>query len=113
ANQNGGNLVLGPDGFLYIGLGDGGSGDDPDHRAQDPRVLLGTMLRVDVIVADADPTGYQIPSTNPLTVTPAGVRPALCAVRQRAASDLSRTVFLRRLRAGAGLVDRAGRRRGR
>src|SRR3954462_10177870 len=79
ANHNGGHLAFGPDGFLYIGLGDGGSGDDPDHRAQNPRELLGKMLRVDVNVPDTDPTGYQIPSTNPFTVTPAGVRPEIWA----------------------------------
>ena len=53
ANHNGGHLAFGPDGFLYVGLGDGGSGDDPDHRAQDPAELLGKMLRIDVNVADA------------------------------------------------------------
>src|SRR3990172_6526064 len=46
-NHNGGHLAFGPDGFLYIGLGDGGSGNDPGHRAQDPAALLGKMLRID------------------------------------------------------------------
>src|SRR5580765_8999868 len=41
ANHNGGHLAFGPDGFLYIGLGDGGAGGDPDHRAQNPMELLG------------------------------------------------------------------------
>jgi glucose/arabinose dehydrogenase len=65
ANHNGGNLVFGPDGYLYIGLGDGGSGGDPAHRAQDPAELLGKMLRIDVSVADGDPMGYRIPPDNP------------------------------------------------
>jgi glucose/arabinose dehydrogenase len=64
-NHNGGNLVFGPDGYLYIGLGDGGSGDDPGHRAQDPNELLGKMLRIDVNVPDNDPFGYRIPPDNP------------------------------------------------
>ncbi len=55
----------GPDGYLYIGLGDGGSGNDPDHRAQNPNDLLGKMLRIDVNVPDADPFGYRIPPDNP------------------------------------------------
>src|SRR5215213_7586574 len=65
ANHNGGHLAFGPDGFLYIGLGDGGSGDDPAHRAQNPAELLGKMLRIDVAVSDTHPTGYQIPPGNP------------------------------------------------
>ncbi|HEY7290099.1 MAG TPA: PQQ-dependent sugar dehydrogenase [Vicinamibacterales bacterium] len=65
ANHNGGNLVFGPDGYLYIGLGDGGSANDPDHRAQNPNDLLGKMLRVDVSVPDSHPTGYQVPADNP------------------------------------------------
>ncbi len=78
ANHNGGNLAFGPDGFLYIGLGDGGSGDDPDHRAQDPTELLGKMLRIDVNVADAHTSGYRVPSSNPFVGgVPAGVRPEI------------------------------------
>ena len=62
ANHNGGQLAFGPDGFLYIGLGDGGG--DPDGNAQDPARLLGKMLRIDV---DQQPAGqpYAIPADNP------------------------------------------------
>lgn len=65
ANHNGGHLAFGPDGYLYIGLGDGGSGNDPAHRAQDPDELLGKMLRIDVGVADSNQAGYVIPPDNP------------------------------------------------
>ena len=65
ANHNGGHLAFGPDGFLYIGLGDGGSSNDPNHYAQDRGSLLGKMLRVDVNVPDSHPTGYIVPSDNP------------------------------------------------
>lgn len=65
ANHNGGHLAFGPDGFLYIGLGDGGSGNDPQNNAQRRDTLLGKMLRIDVNVDDNDPEGYNIPSTNP------------------------------------------------
>jgi glucose/arabinose dehydrogenase len=65
SNHNGGHLAFGPDGYLYIGLGDGGSGNDPDHRAQNPGELLGKMLRIDINVSDADPFGYRVPPDNP------------------------------------------------
>jgi glucose/arabinose dehydrogenase len=65
SNHNGGHLVFGPDGFLYIGLGDGGAANDPEHRAQNPSELLGKMLRIDVSVPDTHPSGYQIPPGNP------------------------------------------------
>ena len=63
-NHNGGGIAFGPDGFLYIGMGDGGSGGDPEDRAQDLNSLLGKMLRIDV---DGTSTGkaYRIPPTNP------------------------------------------------
>jgi glucose/arabinose dehydrogenase len=65
SNHNGGHLAFGPDGYLYIGLGDGGASNDPDHRAQDPGELLGKMLRIDVGVPDTDPAGFRIPPDNP------------------------------------------------
>ena len=80
ANHNGGHLAFGPDGHLYIGLGDGGSGDDPGHRAQSPGDLLGKMLRIDVNVADSDPFGYTVPPTNPfVSGGPQGTRPEIWA----------------------------------
>jgi glucose/arabinose dehydrogenase len=65
ANHNGGNLAFGPDGFLYVGMGDGGSADDPGNRAQNPSTLLGKMLRIDAGVPDADTKGFRVPSDNP------------------------------------------------
>jgi glucose/arabinose dehydrogenase len=65
ANHNGGDLAFGPDGYLYVGMGDGGSGGDPGNRAQDPNTLLGKMLRIDVSVADSDTKGFRVPPDNP------------------------------------------------
>ncbi len=61
SNHNAGHLAFGPDGYLYIGLGDGGSGGDPGHRSQTPTTLLGKMLRIDV----SEAPGYDIPADNP------------------------------------------------
>ena len=61
ANHNGGDIEVGPDGMLYIGLGDGGGGGDPVEAGQDLGTLLGAMLRIDP--AGADP--YSVPSDNP------------------------------------------------
>jgi glucose/arabinose dehydrogenase len=76
ANHNGGHLAFGPDGLLYIGLGDGGSANDPGHRAQNPAELLGKMLRIDVNVPDDHPTGYEVPFSNPFLGAP-GFRPEI------------------------------------
>jgi glucose/arabinose dehydrogenase len=65
SNHNGGNLAFGPDRFLYVGMGDGGSAHDPQNHGQNPHSLLGKMLRVDVSVPDDDPRGYSVPPTNP------------------------------------------------
>jgi glucose/arabinose dehydrogenase len=65
SNHNGGNLVFGPDGRLYIGLGDGGSGGDPEGRAQNPRSLLGKMLRLNVRRSGAAPEIVGIGLRNP------------------------------------------------
>lgn len=62
ANHNGGQLAFGPDGFLYYGLGDGGSGGDPQGHGQNKDTLLGSLLRIDV----RDRTRYVVPPDNPL-----------------------------------------------
>ena len=95
ANHNGGHLAFGPDGFLYIGTGDGGSGNDPAHRAQNLSELLGKMLRIDVGVADDHPTGYQIPAGNPFVSATAGARPEI--LEHRPSQSLA--LLLRRSRA--------------
>jgi uncharacterized protein (TIGR03437 family) len=64
ANHNGGMLEFGPDGFLYIGTGDGGDGNDPGNRAQNINELLGKMLRIDVDNTNGA-TPYASPSSNP------------------------------------------------
>jgi glucose/arabinose dehydrogenase len=80
SNHNGGTLVFGPDGYLYIGMGDGGSSNDPAHRAQDPNTLLGKMLRVDVNVGDSNADGYSIPPDNPfLSNVPVAALPEIWA----------------------------------
>ena len=63
-NHNGGTICFGPDGYLYVGLGDGGSGKDPHGNGQNLRTLLGTILRIDVN-NKGKTTRYAIPKDNP------------------------------------------------
>jgi len=65
SNHNGGLVTFGPDGMLYIGMGDGGSGGDPQNRAQNPDSLLGKLLRIDVDHGDP----YAIPAGNPFATS--------------------------------------------
>ena len=73
ANHNGGEIAFGPDGFFYIGLGDGGSGGDPFGNAQNRQVLLGKILRIDLDAPDVPGKEYAIPDGNPYA--PGGVEP--------------------------------------
>ncbi len=72
-NHKGGNVVFGPDGYLYIGMGDGGSGGDPENRGQNKNELLGKMLRLNVDGGDA----YAIPADNPFAK--GGAKPEIWA----------------------------------
>lgn len=74
SNHNGGGLAFGPDGMLYIGVGDGGSGNDPNNRAQDRAELLGNILRIDVSSAP-----YSIPGDNPFVGNTDGHREEIFA----------------------------------
>lgn len=79
ANHNGGHLAFGPDGYLYIGLGDGGSGGDPGNRAQNLSERLGKLLRIDV---ECGVTPCATPASNPFDAT-AGVRVEIWALGLR------------------------------
>jgi glucose/arabinose dehydrogenase len=77
-NHNGGQIRFGPDGFLYIALGDGGSGRDPEENGEDPTTLLGSLLRIDV----DNPSGglnYGIPAGNPFVGNADGFREEIYA----------------------------------
>jgi glucose/arabinose dehydrogenase len=73
SNHNGGQLAFGPDGYLYVALGDGGSAGDPEGNGQDLSTLLGSILRLDV-----SGDGYSVPADNPFAAT-AGARPEIYA----------------------------------
>ena len=69
-NHNGGDIEIGPDGYLYVALGDGGSGGDPEGNGQDTQALLGKILRIDPAATSGD--DYGIPADNPFADGAAG-----------------------------------------
>ena len=70
SNHNGGTIAFGPqDGYLYIGLGDGGGGGDTNNNAQNPNLLIGKLLRIDIDTQSGS-TNYTIPTDNPFTDDP-------------------------------------------
>ena len=106
SNHNGGHLAFGPDGYLYIGMGDGGSGGDPQHNAQNPNTLLGKMLRIDVNVPDNDPRGYRVPEDNPFVD-----RQPIAALDRNLGVRTAQSVALQLRRLDARRHRRAGDRR--
>ena len=85
SNHNGGQLALGPDGFLYVGVGDGGGSGDPGDNGQDTGELLGKILRIDPSSPDgASP--YTVPASNPFVAAAARRRSSCTGPGTRGAS---------------------------
>jgi len=82
SNHNGGQVSFGPDGYLYIAAGDGGSGGDPQGNGQNRAALLGKILRIDV---DKQENGalYGIPADNPFANNTSGYRKEIYAYGMR------------------------------
>lgn len=74
-NHNGGDLAIGPDGFLYVAFGDGGAGGDPLNAGQDPTTWLGAVLRINPTPGAAQP--YTVPADNPFVAANQAARPEI------------------------------------
>jgi glucose/arabinose dehydrogenase len=89
SNHNGGKIAFGPDGFLYISVGDGGSGGDPQNNAQTRSTLLGKLLRIDVDQQTVGGPAYGIPPDNPFVGNTQGWREEIYAFGLRNAWKFS------------------------
>lgn len=78
SNHNGGQIIFGPDNYLYISLGDGGSAGDPQNNGQDPSTLLGAILRINIDKAE-NGLNYSIPGDNPFAGNTQGFREEIYA----------------------------------
>jgi len=78
SNHNGGQIIFGPDNYLYISLGDGGSAGDPHNNGQDPSTLLGSILRINIDKAE-NRLNYSIPKDNPFAGNTQGFREEIYA----------------------------------
>ena len=94
-NHNGGQLQFGPDGRLYVGMGDGGSGGDPENRAQNPSSLLGKLLSINVDGGDGKPALAAIGLRNPwrFSFSPDGSQILIGDVGQNAWEEIDRAPF--------------------
>ena len=81
-NHNGGTVVFGPDGYLYLSFGDGGAANDPHHYGQDLSTWLAKVIRIDVNAKGADGAPYAVPADNPF-VGKAGAKPEIWALGTR------------------------------
>ena len=98
SNHNGGCIMFGPDGYLYVGMGDGGSANDPENRAQNLKRLLGKFLRIDVDKREGN-LRYGIPKDNPF-ININGARPEIWAYGMRNPWRFSFDIKTGRLYAG-------------
>lgn len=79
SNHNAGKIAFGPDGYLYVALGDGGNQGDPQGNGQDRTTLLGSLLRIDVTTTPDEGDTYVIPPDNPFVDVTDGTRPEIFA----------------------------------
>ncbi len=83
SNHNGGKLLFGPDGYLYLGTGDGGASNDPPGNAQNPQSLLGKILRINPSLNSTAAPHYTIPADNPFVAPGDGIADEIFAFGMR------------------------------